>query len=63
MSDILKKFDPMAMVQPKTTEDLMAICDEALAEVARVHEAFQKMTKVLAESDKKSPPNDTPPKE
>jgi uncharacterized coiled-coil protein SlyX len=62
MSDILKKFDPMAMVQPKTVEDLMAICNEAQAEVAKINEAFQKMTQVLSESDKKTPPKDAAPK-
>lgn len=51
MAEVLRKFDPYALVSPKTPEDVLAILEECNKELDHLNELWKQIFKNLGGTD------------
>lgn len=50
MPDILQKFDPYAMIKPKSEEDILALLDEAISELDNLSDHLRNVTTICEQN-------------
>lgn len=53
MNELFSKFDPYAMIHPKTEDDMCALLDEANSEMDNIGQHLQRLTQDLERNRKR----------